>query len=168
MTENTAAATGHHTVEGRPNGSSSLTPHIVVTPARAAIEFYRDVFGAEVDSVTEMGGMVAHAELGFPLGRLTLGEPMADYGLVAPDAGAPVVYSLAIYVTDTDSVVVRAMAAGATIREEATTFVSGDRFASILDPFGVRWSVMTRVEDLSPEESERRVAEWAANQSTTG
>ena len=168
MTENTTAATGQHTVDGRPNGSSSLTPHIVVTPARAAIEFYRDVFDAEVDSVTEMGGIVAHAELAFPVGRLTLGEPMADYGLVAPEAGVPVVYSLAIYVTDTDSVVERAKAAGATIREEATTFVSGDRFASILDPFGVRWSVMTRVEDISPEESERRVAEWAAKQSASG
>ena len=168
MTENTTAATGQHTVDGRPNGSSSLTPHIVVTPARAAIEFYRDEFDAEVDSVTEMGGIVAHAELAFAVGRLTLGEPMADYGLVAPEAGVPVVYSLAIYVTDTDSVVERAKAAGATIREEATTFVSGDRFASILAQFGVRWSVMTRVEDISPEESERRVAEWAASQSASG
>lgn len=44
------------------------------------------------------------------------------------------------------------------------TFVSGDRFASILDPFGVRWSVMSRVEDLSEQESARRVAEWAASQ----
>jgi PhnB protein len=45
-----------------------------------------------------------------------------------------------------------------------TTWVSGDRYASIRDPFGVRWTVMTRVEDLSAEESERRVAEWAARQ----
>lgn len=164
MTENITGASGEHTVDGRPTGSTSLTPHIVVTPARAAIEFYRDVFGAEVDSVTEMGGIVAHAELRFPLGRLTLGEPMADYGLVAPEAGAPVVYSLALYVTDTDTVVERAVAAGATLREEPITFVSGDRFASVLDPFGVRWSVMTRVVDLSPEESERRVADWAAEQ----
>ena len=44
-----------------------------------------------------------------------------------------------------------------------TAFVSGDRFASIRDPFGVRWSIMTRVEDLSPQESARRVAEWAAS-----
>ena len=42
--------------------------------------------------------------------------------------------------------------------------MSGDRFASIRDPFGVRWSIMTRVEDFSEEESARRVAEWAARQ----
>jgi PhnB protein len=44
--------------------------------------------------------------------------------------------------------------------------VSGDRYASVRDPFGVRWSIMTRVEDLSEEESTARVAEWAASVST--
>jgi len=62
-------------------------------------------------------------------------------------------------------VVARAEQAGATVREPLTTFVSGDRFASIRDPFGVRWSILTRVEDLSEEESARRVAEWARQQS---
>jgi hypothetical protein len=58
----------------------------------------------------------------------------------------------------------KAEALGATVREQPRTFVSGDRFASILDPFGPRWSIMTRVEDLSPEESAKRVADWAASQ----
>lgn len=58
---------------------------------------------------------------------------------------------------------VTAVDAGAGVREAPSTFVSGDRFASIRDPFGVRWSVMTRVEDLSEEESARRVATWAAS-----
>ncbi|GIG35326.1 hypothetical protein Cpa01nite_07070 [Cellulomonas pakistanensis] len=58
----------------------------------------------------------------------------------------------------------RAVAAGATLREPVATFVSGDRYGSVVDPFGVRWTVMTRVEDLSPEESARRVAAWAAEQ----
>ncbi len=49
------------------------------------------------------------------------------------------------------------------MREPLTDFVSGDRFASIRDPFGVRWSVMTRTQDLSEEESARRVREWAAS-----
>ena len=50
------------------------------------------------------------------------------------------------------------------MREKPDTFVTGDRFASIRDPFGQRWAVMTRVEDVSPEEQERRLAEWAAQQ----
>ncbi len=164
MTENTKAANGTHTTDGRPDGYSSLTPHIVVSPARSALEFYAEVFGADVLSVNEFGDVIAHAELQFPFGRLTLSEPLEAYELAAPEAGAPVVYSLAIYVNDVDAAVERAVGKGATVREEVVTFVSGDRFGSILDPFGVRWSVMTRIEDLAPEESNRRVAEWAATQ----
>ncbi|MGJ0118497.1 VOC family protein [Williamsia sp. MIQD14] len=163
--EKTTAATGDHTTDGRPHVYSSLTPFIVVSPARDAIEFYRSVFGATVAGVTDIDGSVAHAELQFPEGRLQLGEPSPTYDLAAPTPGSPAIYSLAVYVSDADAAVTRAVDAGATVREQPMTFVSGDRFASVLDPFGVRWSVMTRVEDLSPQESERRVADWAASQS---
>ncbi|MFD0820261.1 VOC family protein [Micromonospora zhanjiangensis] len=132
--------------------------------ARGAIDFYRDVFGARVVDVTEMGGVIAHAVLDFGTGLLQLGEPMPDYGLVAAPEGDNDCYSIGLYCSDADAVVARAEAAGATVREPLTTFVSGDRFASVRDPFGVRWSIMTRVEDLSEEESARRVAEWAAKQ----
>ena len=56
----------------------------------------------------------------------------------------------------------RAKERGAVVREEVSTFVTGDRFGSVVDPFGRRWSVMTRVEDVSEEEADRRLAEWAA------
>lgn len=160
----TSAATGAHTTNGVPHGMTSLTPFIVVPGARDAIAFYRDVFGARVVDVTEMGGFVVHAVLDFGDGHLQLGEPVADYHLVPPPAGDDDCYSLGLYCADVDAVVTAAEAAGATVREPPSTFVSGDRFASIRDPFGVRWSVMTRVEDLSEEESARRVAEWAAQQ----
>jgi hypothetical protein len=51
--------------------------------------------------------------------------------------------------------------AGASIREAPQNFATGDRFASIRDPFGIRWTVMTRVEDVSAEERDRRLSEWA-------
>ena len=156
--------TGRHTTDGRPHGRTSLTPHIVVSPANAAIEFYRSVFGATVRSVTEMQGLVGHAELDFGLGGLTLSDPMAAYRLAAPAPEADVTYSMGLYLPDVDAVVARAVQAGATLREPVATFVSGDRYGSLLDPFGVRWTVMTRVEDLSDEESARRVADWAAAQ----
>lgn len=70
-----------------------------------------------------------------------------------------------MYCPDVDDVVTRAEKAGATVREPAQTFVTGDRFASILDPFGHRWTVMTRVENLTAEEREQRVAQWAASNS---
>ena len=155
------AATGAHTTNGLPHGSSSLTPFLAIPRAKEAIEFYRDVFGARVVDVTEMGGAVVHAELDFGNGHLQLGEPMPDYHLVPAPEGDDDCYSMGLYRPDVDAVVERAVAAGATVREAPADFVSGDRFASIRDPFGVRWSVMTRVEDLSEEESAARVAEWA-------
>jgi len=122
------------------------------------------VFEARVVDVTEMGGVVAHAVLDFGDGLLQLGEPTPAYGLVAAPDGDNDCYSLGFYCPDVDAAVARAEAAGATVREQPSTFVSGDRFASIRDPFGVRWSIMTRVEDLSEEESARRVADWAKQQ----
>ena len=164
-TTSTAALTGEHTTDGRPRVSTSLTPHVVASPAREAIELYSAALGARAVSITEMGGLIGHAELELTAGRFTVSDAMPDYGLVSAEPGDhPVSMSLAVYVTDVDAAVATLAAAGATIREQPATFVSGDRFASVVDPYGVRWAIMTRVEDLSPEESERRVAEWAAQQ----
>ncbi len=164
-TQQVRAAHGAHTTDGVPHGVTSLTPFLAVHGAREAIAFYRDVFGARVVDVTEMGGVVAHAVLDFGHGQLQLGEPLPDYHLAPPPAGEDDCYSIGLYCNDADAVVARAEQAGATVREPVTTFVSGDRFASIRDPFGVRWSILTRVEDLSEQESARRVAEWARQQS---
>lgn len=166
MDEN-LGVTGAHTTDGVPHGATSLTPFLAVPGAAEAVEFYRDVFGARVVDVTRMGGVVVHADLDLGHGHLQVGEPNPTYHLVAPPVGDDpdaVCYSLGLYCADVDAVVARAVAAGAVVREPATTFVSGDRFASVRDPFGVRWSVMSRVEDLSEEESARRVAEWAQQQ----
>ncbi|PKQ24963.1 MAG: glyoxalase [Actinobacteria bacterium HGW-Actinobacteria-5] len=156
------AVTGNHTAHGRPNGFSSITPFLAVTPARDALAFYCEVFGATLVATTEFGDVLAHAELDLGHGRLQLGEPMPDYHLVAQPDGEDSSFSLALYCADVDAVVAKAVAAGATVREPASDFVSGDRYASIRDPFGVRWSILTRIEDLSDAESAARVAEWAA------
>lgn len=167
MTTTTRAADGPHTVNGRPRSATSLTPFLVVTPAAEAIEFYTRVLGARLVDRTDMPGpdgtpIVAHAVLDFGVGLLQLGDPNPAYHLLAAPEGEDDCYSLGLYCPDVDAVVERAVEAGATVREAATDFVSGDRYASIRDPFGVRWSIMTRVEDLSDDESARRVAEWAA------
>lgn len=157
-----AAADGTHTTEGRPNSFSSLTPFIVIPGAAEAITFYTEVFGARLVDSTEFDGRIAHAELAFAFGRLQLGEPMPNYRLIAGPEGEDDCYSLGLYVPDVDDTVARALAAGATLREPLTNFASGDRFASVRDPFGVRWSIMTRIEDLTDAESAARVSEWAA------
>ena len=157
------AAHGEYTDNGTHKGASSITPFLAIPNAREAISFYRDVLGARVVDVTEMGGIVVHAVLDFGHGHLQVGDPNPDYHLVAPPSGDDDCYSLGLYVPDVDGVVASAEAAGATVREPAADFASGDRYASIRDPFGVRWSIMTRIADISEEESARRVAQWAAS-----
>jgi uncharacterized glyoxalase superfamily protein PhnB len=145
-----------------PPGYTSLTPFLVVDGARAAIAFYTEVFGATVVSVMDgPDGTVAHAELDFGNGRLQLSDPNPAFDLVAAPGGPAVSHSTCLYCADVDAVVARAKERGAVVCEEVSTFVTGDRFGSVVDPFGQRWTVMTRVEDVSPEESERRLAAWA-------
>ncbi|WP_148573268.1 VOC family protein [Nocardioides caldifontis] len=165
-TELRAPANGEHTVDGTPRSATSLTPFLVVEPAEAAITFYTEVFGARLVDRTDMPGpdgrtIVAHAVLDLGQGQLQLGDPNPAFHLVPKPEGEDDCYSMGLYRPDVDAVVARAVEHGATVREPVTNFVSGDRYASIRDPFGVRWSVMTRVEDLSDEESAARVAEWA-------
>jgi PhnB protein len=145
-----------------PEGYTSLTPFLVVDGAAKAIEFYTSVFGATlIEKMDGSDGSIAHAELDFGNGRLQLSDPNADYKLEAVERKDSVTHSMVLYCADVDAVVASAEKAGATIREAIQTFVTGDRFASILDPFGQRWAVMTRVEEVDAEERDRRLAEWA-------
>jgi PhnB protein len=153
--------------DGKPEGYTTLTPFLVCSPAAQAITFYEEVFGATVvGRMDGPGDTVMHAELDLGDGRLQLSDPNEQYGLVPPSgqAGDRVSGSTCIYVADVDAVFEKAVERGATVREKPSTFVTGDRFASIYDPFGHRWAVMTRVEDVSPEEAERRLAEWSGQQ----
>ncbi|MGO3255735.1 VOC family protein [Glutamicibacter ardleyensis] len=97
-------------------------------------------------------------------GSFSLVSLHAEYGLVAPPAPPQACYSMAVYCVDVDALLNRAVAAGATIREPLTTFVTGDRFASIIDPHGVSWSLMSRVQDLSEDECKQNVVAWAKEQ----
>lgn len=159
-------ANGTHTTNGRPNGYSTITPFLALDDPKSALDFYREVFEASVVSSQEVGGQITHAELQMPSGRLQLGLAKDNYKLRAPNPSDDYAqFSLTIYVRDVDEVVAAAVARGAVVREELATFVSGDRYANLKDPFGIRWSVMTRIEDLSDEESATRVGLWLAEMS---
>lgn len=166
--EKCIGVTGKHTKNGVPSGFTTITPFIVVKNPSEAIGFYKTVFDARVKDITEFtdengNKIVVHAELDFGNGFLQLGAENSTYKLVLPPTGDNACYSLAIYVENVDQVFEKAVEKGAKVREKIVNFVSGDRFGSIMDPFGVRWTIMTRVEDLSEEESGQRVKEWAKN-----
>lgn len=152
-----------NTVNPIPDGYHSLTPYLAVPDGPKAIEFYTSVFGAEVISRQDMpDGRVGQAELKFGNSMLQLSDQMPQIGLRAPN-GEWVHSSLVHYVPDVDATYAKAIEAGARSVEEVQTFMTGDRFGTVIDPFGHRWAILTKVEDVSPEEADRRVKEWLAS-----
>lgn len=151
-------------VDPVPDGYHSLTPYLAVPDGAKAIDFYTAVFGAEVVSRNDLpDGSLAHAELRFGDSMLQLSNAMPQLGLRAPEEGW-VHSSVVHYCPDVDAVHARALEHGAKLVEEVQTFVTGDRYGTVVDPFGHRWAILTRVEDVSREEAERRVNEWMATQ----
>jgi PhnB protein len=143
-----------------PAGYHTVTPHLVVKDAAKAIDFYKRAFGAEV--LFRMNGpdgkSVMHAELRIGDSPVMIAEEAPQWGALGPQSlgGSPVTISL--YVTDADAVYNRAVQAGAEATMPLANQFWGDRYGKLKDPFGHHWAVMTHVEDVSPEECQRRAA----------
>jgi PhnB protein len=142
-----------------PDGYPRVTPYLCVDGAAAAIEFYVSVLGAvERGRMSAPDGKVGHAELNIGDSLVMLADEWPDMGAKGPRAygGSPV--TLHVYVEDVDAVVERAVAAGATLKGAVEDRFYGDRSGQIEDPWGHVWSLATRVEDVPPDEMERRAA----------
>ena len=145
-----------------PEGYSVVMPYLCVDGASEAIEFYKAIFGAvETVRMPQPDGTVGHAELTFGDSVVMLSDEFPDMGVLSPKSigGTPV--TLNVYVDDADDVVNRAVSSGATVVQPIENRFYGDRAGQILDPWGHRWNVATHVEDVSPEEMQRRLAEMA-------
>ncbi len=147
------------TVNPIPDGYRTLTPYLAVRDGSAAIDFYVRGLGATVKSRMDApDGTVMHAELVVGDSIFQLGEQMPDYGIRAPEAGW-VHSSSVVYVEDTDGVVERLVQAGATVVMPVQDTFSGDRHGVVIDPFGHRWAVCTKIENVPDAEIARRAVE---------
>jgi PhnB protein len=143
-----------------PDGYPQVTPYLCVDGAKAAIEFYSNVLGAkERMHMPAPDGKIGHAELELGDSLIMLADEFPEMGIRGPKAvgGTPVMIS--IYFEDADAVFDAAVAAGATAVRPVENQFYGDRTGQFEDPFGHRWSVATHVEDVPPEEMEKRAAE---------
>jgi PhnB protein len=143
-----------------PDGYPQVTPYLCVEGAEAAIEFYGKVFGAE-ERVRMAGpeNTIGHAELQLGDSLIMLSDPFPGMNVQSPKeiGGTPVTVS--VYVEDVDGVFNAAIEAGATEQRPVENQFYGDRTGQFEDPFGHRWSVATHVEDVPPDEMEKRAAE---------
>lgn len=147
-----------------PDGYHSVTAYLTVDDAARAIEFYKAAFGAEELYRLPMGERIGHAEIRIGDTRLMLSDEFADMNIRGPKARGGPTAAFMIYTTDADAAFVRAMKAGAIEDRPVSDQFWGDRMGSVFDPFGHKWSLSTHVEDVSPEEMQRRMAARSAAQ----
>ncbi len=148
------------TVKPVPEDYPRVTPYLCVDGAAAAIDFYVSVLGAtERMRMPAPDGKIGHAELQLGDSIIMLADEYPDMGFRSPKAvgGTPV--TLHVYVEDADEVVSRALGQGATELQAVKDQFYGDRTGQIEDPFGHRWNIATHVEDVPPEEMEKRAKE---------
>jgi PhnB protein len=132
----------------------TITPHLVVRDAARAIEFYCRAFGAAelYRNPAPDGKSIMHAELLLGNSRFLLHDEFPDHGQLSPLAYDGTAITLHLYVDDVDTMFNRAVEQGAEVLMPLADQFWGDRYGIIRDPFGHKWSLATRLEDLSPKE----------------
>jgi PhnB protein len=136
-----------------PPGFHTLTPHLTVRNAKEALEFYKQAFGAEVLHVADMpDGKVMHATVRMGDSILMLNDEMPEHGALSPLSSGGSGVTLHIYTENVDDAFARAVAAGATVKMPLADQFWGDRYGVVADPYGFKWSLATRVKELSPEQ----------------
>lgn len=134
-----------------------MTAYLVCKDAGKAISFYCDVFGAEEIFRLQMpDGMIGHAELHLAGGRFMLADEFADMNILSPASLGGSGVGLMLYVEDSDRVFDTAIKAGANVFKEMADQFYGERSGTVDDPFGHRWTIATRREDISDEEIQKR------------
>ena len=154
-----------------PAGFTSLTPHVTVTDAGAALDFYTKAFGAE--EVFRMHGpdgqSVMYAEMNVGNAKLMLAAE--NPGM--PACKAPVnlgghSVTLTLYVPDCDKAIERAVAAGAELKMPGMDMFWGDRYGLVADQWGHCWAIATHTADLTPDEIEKAKNEFFARMAAGG
>jgi PhnB protein len=139
-------------------GMHTITPHLVVKGGAKAIEFYQKAFGAEVKGVHHTpDGKVMHAELKVGDSLVMLADEFPGMGTCAsPQKLGGTSINLNLYTENVDRIFKQAVDAGATVLMPLANQFWGDRCGQVKDPFGHVWALGQHVEDVAPEEMERR------------
>jgi PhnB protein len=141
-----------------PEDFRTITPHLVVQGVSKAVDFYRRAFGAEelYRNLAPDGVSVMHSELLLGDSRFFVNDEFPDHGVFAPRGEYGTGLTLHLYVPNVDAFYERAVAAGVEVIFPLADCFWGDRYCIFKDPFGHRWSVASRIEDLSPQEIHER------------
>lgn len=137
-------------VSYRPAGHPAVTPYLIVPDAEAALRFMESVLGAKDTEVTrDPGDRIRHASVRLDGSMIMVAEANAQWPAMSA--------MLFVYLPDVDAAYSKALAAGAQSLQEPRDAFYGDRSAGVKDANGIQWWLATHIEDVGPEEMERRV-----------
>jgi len=139
---------------------SEVTTYLCIREAAKAIDFYIAAFGARetFKRITDASGRVGHAEIQIGSTTLMLADEHPEHGFVSPLTLKGTHMQFFVVVTDADAAVNRAVAAGGRLTKPVQNQFYGYRSGEVTDPFGYRWTLSTKIEDVSDEEMQRRAA----------
>ncbi|HVE11886.1 MAG TPA: VOC family protein [Elusimicrobiota bacterium] len=147
-----------------PDGYAILTPYLVVSDAKKAIEFYKKAFGAK--EVMRMPcpetGKIMHAEMDAFGSRFMLADQNEFCGKMKynePGKLGGTAVMIHVYVQDCDKAFKQAVSAGAEAVRPLEDQFYGDRNGTLRDPFGHLWGISTHKKDLTPEQLEKGMKE---------
>ena len=142
-----------------PEGYHTITPQLTCRDASRAIDFYKSVFGAtEVMRMPGPDGKVMHSELKLGDSRIMVNDEFPGR-TKAPEPTAAHSSLLFVYTENVDALFDRAVRAGSRAEMQPENMFWGDRYGTFTDPFGHHWGVATHVEDVAPDEMQRRSEE---------
>lgn len=148
------------TVSPVPSGYHNVTPYLLINGASEAIDFYIRVFEAvEVLRLTSPDGRIGHAEIRIGDSHIMIADEHPELDFLGPKSRGGTCVTLHLYVADVDQIFARAIAAGATELRPLCDQFYGDRSGAVTDAWGHVWSIASRIEDITPEEIQRRFQE---------
>ena len=149
-----------------PDGYHTVTAYLIVDDGARALDFYKNAFGAEELYRLPMGGKVGHAEIRIGDTNLMLSDEWPDMQALGPNKRGGATASFVIYGPDCDAAYARAVKAGAKPDRPPSDQFWGDRMGTVVDPFGHKWTLGTHIEDVSPDEMQKRMESWSKEQGT--
>jgi len=148
-----------------PDNYPRVTAYLAIDGAGDAIEFYKKILGAtERFRMPGPDGRVGHAEIAIGDSVIMMADTSPEMNFVDPKKLGNTTVNLVVYVEDVDKTVKAALKAGAKETQAVEDKFYGDRAGQFEDPWGHRWDVMTHIEDVSPEEMQKRVESLMSQQ----